>query len=88
MSDTTSIRVVMPIGELTAPRCAVDQFKAGELTVTSLDDGHTVSVFYEGEWLSATCYDEQGYPLYEFMSDELKVRLQTAARQFARRSVA
>ena len=84
---STSVRVVMPIGEYTAPRCVVDQDVPGELTVTDEHD-NVMRVFYEGEWLSATCYDEQGYPLYEFMSDELKVRLQTAARQFARRSVA
>jgi hypothetical protein len=84
---STSVRVVMPIGEYTAPRCLVDQDVPGELTVTDEHD-NVMRVFYEGEWLSATCYGEGGHPLYWFHSELLERRAREAAAFLHQREVA
>ncbi len=68
----SSIRVVMPIGEYTAPRANIDEFFPGELTVTAADDDRVMRVFRDGEWLHAAAYDEQGNVAHWFSSDGYK----------------
>jgi len=60
------VRVVLPVGEYTAPDCTVDQFAAGVLAVTSLADDSVLRVFPAGDWLHGTAYDATGHPGVSF----------------------
>lgn len=59
----TSVRVVTPLGESTFPRCTVDEFVTGVLTVSSVDTQEPIREFEQFEWLHATAYTEAGYPV-------------------------
>lgn len=72
--------VLAPVGEYRAPRCVIDEFEPGELTVTSLDHCQEVAVFKAGEWRFATAYDDQGYPVAMFEADTRERRVFVAAR--------
>lgn len=72
--------VLAPIGEYRAPRCVIDEFIPGEITVTSLDHCQEIAVFREGEWKYATAYDDQGYPVAMFDAGARPRRSFVAAR--------
>jgi hypothetical protein len=81
------VKVIMPVGQYTAPRCHIDEFFPGELTI-STDDEHNyiMRVFREDEWLSATGYDSHGNPV-SFISrtaqDRIDAILAAANRKVA-----
>jgi hypothetical protein len=52
------------------PECTIDMFEAGTLTISSTRTGEIVQMVYPGEWLHATVYDLDDYPLFWFSPDE------------------
>jgi len=54
----------VPCGEASYPRCHADQFKAGELTISSMDDGHDVRVYPKGTWTHCSAYGPDGHVAY------------------------
>lgn len=58
------VRVVLPIGEATFPRCEADVFQKGILTITAIDDGYVMRNYEPGEWREAVAYDAFGHLSY------------------------
>lgn len=83
-----SVTVVLhPVGEFIAPLCHVDQFTAGELTITDRFD-QVLCVIHAGDWLSVTAYDDTGHPSAYFSSALLDARIQEAAKGYNAKWVA
>ena len=76
----------LPFGSSSFTLCHVDEFTAGELTVTA-DDGRVMEVYKPGTWLTATQYDSHGWSVYSFTSEEASQRA-IAARDALRGIVA
>jgi hypothetical protein len=47
-------------------RCHADQFEAGRLTITTIDDGREMRVFEPGTWAECTVYGPDDHVLYGF----------------------
>lgn len=58
------VRVTLPIGEATFPRCDADEFTTGVLTITSQDDGYVMRDYQPGEWIEVVAYDAFGHLSY------------------------
>ena len=54
----------------TFPRCTIDEFTVGDLTVSSTDTGDEVRTFVRGTWREAIAYDERGNVLIAFTAME------------------
>lgn len=63
------VRVVLPIGESSFPRCDADEFVKGVLTITSMDDGYVMREYRPGEWLEVVAYDAFGHLSYMRVAD-------------------
>lgn len=60
-------RVILPIGEITYPRCVADLFVSRVLTISSIDDNDQIREFHDGEWLRAAVYGDDGHLLHELL---------------------
>lgn len=60
---------LLPVGEATFPRCDVDEFVKGVLTVTSMDDGYVMREYQPGQWAEAVAYDAFGHVSYMRIAD-------------------
>jgi len=90
---STSVRVILPLGEYTAPLCHVQEIRPGEVVVScACPDVYgnymVMAVFRRGEWLSATEYDHDGQRVNTLYSSELVWRLRLASAALEMREVA
>ena len=55
---------VMPLGRFCFPRSHADVFDDRGTLEINATDRRLRRVFHRGEWITATAYDDQGYPVY------------------------
>ena len=59
---SSHVRVELPIGWATYPRCIADVFDHGVLTITTTDDNVALQVYPPDQWIEAAVYDDStGY---------------------------
>lgn len=56
----------VPCGSEEYPRCVADQFVAGTLTITAIDDERTVREFKPGMWADCTVFGPDGHIAYSW----------------------
>lgn len=62
---SSHVRVELPIGWATYPRCLADVFDHGVLTITTTDDNLELQVYLPDQWIEAAVYDDStGYVVY------------------------